>query len=140
MSRGIKFVTACLCLTWLAGCGGGYSPDDGVIVTGKIVQGGQPVSVTPTPDGYNGVEVQLAGSGASTSVMCNADGSFEITYNEAGVPPGKYKLGVTIKQNEKDTLDGKLSGENMKIDVDVPQDKLGGKHDLGTIDIATHLQ
>src|SRR5688500_12146676 len=67
----------------LAGCGG-FTPPEGVVVPGKVVQGGQPVSITPTPDGYNGVHVHFVpalgeGSGtADAEEMCDASGNFKI--------------------------------------------------------------
>lgn len=131
----------------LVGCGG-YTPDEGVVVTGKIVQGGAPVAVAPTPDGYNGVEVQILPATptdtglASASAQCDTSGNFEITYAGEGVPPGKYKLAVFVRKDDPgaDTLEGKLGGDTTPITIDVPEDKKGGKHDVGTIDIATHLK
>jgi len=137
-------------LAMLAGCGG-YTPEAGVIVTGKVVQGGQPVpapSSATGSEGSYGVEVQILAASpsdtklASTGASCDASGNFEITYGGAGVPPGKYKVAIYVRNGDgdSDTLEGKLDATNTKIEVDVPQDKLGGKHDVGTIDIATHLK
>jgi hypothetical protein len=133
----------------LSGCGESYSPDDGVIVTGKIVQNGAPVPVTPTPEG-DGVEVQIFGASptdmtlATTGASCDATGAFEITHEGNGVPPGKYKVAVFVRQggnegDKPDKLEGKLDTANTKIEIDVPKEKLGGKHDVGTIDIATYM-
>ena len=55
------------------GCGG-YTPDAGVVVTGKVVQGGSPVAVAPTPDGYNGVEVQLLPATPTDTNLATASG------------------------------------------------------------------
>jgi hypothetical protein len=133
-----------------AGCGGGYTPADGVVVTGKIVQGGAPVPVPPTPEG-DGVEVQIFAASpndltlATAGATCDANGNFEIRHEGNGVPPGKYKMAIFVRQGvsegdtQKDNLQGKLDGTNTKIEIEVPKEKLGDKHDVGTIDIATHL-
>jgi hypothetical protein len=128
------------------GCGSGYSPPTGVTVTGKIVRGGQPVGVAPTPDGYNGVEIQY-GPASSTGAkldsgiaMCDDSGGFTLIGPGEGVHPGKYKLAIAILQNSNDTLEGKLDSEKSTIEIDVPQDKVGGTHDVGTIDLADHLK
>jgi len=147
MVRVVFVLSSLVALATLVGCGDGFDAPEGVIVTGKIVQGGQPVSVAPTPDGYNGVEVRLEGASPeenldSTGTTCDANGNFELIYAGEGIRPGKYKLVVMVHQGgaDTDTLNGKLSAENTKIEVDIPKDKVGSKHDLGTIDIATHLQ
>lgn len=130
-----------------AGCNS-YTPESGVIVTGKIVQGGQPVAVETTEDGYNGLKVQFSPADpsdlklASSVAMCKASGDFEMTYEGKGLPPGKYKVSVSVLSNGNptETYVGKLDEPNSPITVEVPADKVGGKHDVGTIDIAQHLQ
>ena len=164
----------------LVGCES-YDPDDGVIVMGKIVQGGQPIS--------GNVQVVLIGNQIRSSATCDSSGSFKIVDAGEGVPAGKYKVAVAVFESggpnrppgagppgaglpsgsrppgggppggapsgdgppsgpptgppnvtQGDKLEGKLSETNTKIEVDVPQDKVGGTHDVGTIDIAEHLK
>ena len=137
----------CVVLALLVGCTGGYTPPTGVIVKGKLVQGGQPVAVAPSPGSYDGAEVFLFSASesvplADTSIYPDADGSFRIDYNGGGVPPGKYKVAVLVHKGgpETDLLEGKLSKQNTKIEFDIPADKLGKEHDLGVIDIAEHIK
>jgi hypothetical protein len=128
-------------LTLLAGCGESFSPDTGVIVTGKIVQGGQPIVAPRNAVGYGGVEVQLTGATVQSSAFCDDSGGFEIIHAGKGVPPGKYKVSVIVHaEDNTDKLQGKLGPDVTTIEVDVPQDKLGGKHDVGTIDVAQHVK
>ena len=131
-------------VTLLVGCGESFTPDTGVIVTGKIVQGGQPISLANAIPGYGYVEVQLVDSatnGQIGSAQCDASGSFEILGAGEGIPPGKYKVVIrALKDPDTDLLGGKLDSTNSKIEVDVPESKKGGKHDLGTIEVADHLK
>lgn len=148
MFRGMLTLASLFTCVGFVGCGSGVKAPEGVVVTGKIVQGGSPVSIAPTPDGYNGVHVHFvptfgAGSGtADTEEMCDASGNFKLVYLGDGLPPGKYKVAIALRQGgpETDQLSGKLSPDSTTIEVDVPKDKLGGTHDVGTIDIATYLK
>lgn len=138
------------CISWLAlvalpllvGCGGGFTPDTGVIVTGKVVQGGTPINNPRTPVGYGGVEVQFIGGTARASAFCDDAGNFEIIHAGKGIPPGKYKVTVTVHGEGPgmDKLEGKLDETKSTIEKDVPQDKVGGKFDVGTIDVAEHVK
>jgi hypothetical protein len=131
-------------LAAVAGCGGGFQPDAGVIVTGKVVQGGQPIALDGAIPGYGKVEVQVIEPTAGSSIAaahCEADGSFEIVHGGGGIPPGKYKLAIRAQKDpDTDLLQGKLSEQNTTIEVNVPADKLGGQHDLGTIEVGTYIQ
>jgi hypothetical protein len=159
-------------LTLLVGCGESFDPDEGVIVTGKLVQDGQPINNPRNAVGYGGVEVIFIGERTRTSTFCDDTGAFEVLDAGKGVPPGKYKVAVTVHGTGGpggpggppggpggppggpggapggppggspmgDKLGGKLNDQNTKIEIDVPKDKLGGKHDVGTIEIATYLK
>jgi hypothetical protein len=131
-------------LALLTGCGG-FTPEEGVVVTGKVTQGGQPINNPRTPVGYGGVEVQFIGSTAEqarSSAFCDDSGNFEMTYAGKGIPPGKYKVAITIHGEGpgRDKLEGKLDETNSTIEIDVPQDKMGGKHDVGAIEVNDHIK
>lgn len=148
MFRWTSAIAGFVSLVMLSGCGESYSPDAGVIVTGKVVQGGAPVPVPPTDDGYDGVEVQFFGADpnnltlATSGATCDAAGNFEIAYAGEGIPPGKYKVAIFVRKGgpETDMLEGKLANGVTTIEFDIPADKVGGKHDVGTIDIATYAK
>jgi hypothetical protein len=147
-------------LTVLTGCES-YDPDAGVIVTGKVTQGGQPINNPRTPVGYGGVEVIFVGDKVRASAFCDASGNFEIVDAGEGVPPGKYKVAIVVhgagtpggavgappggapvpggSSPTGDKLEGKLSEQNTKIQFDVP-DKVGSKHDVGTIEVNDHTK
>jgi hypothetical protein len=128
-------------LALLVGCES-YDPDAGVTVTGKVVQGGQPINAPRNAVGYGGVEVFFVGEGTTSSAYCDESGNFEIIHAGEGIPPGKYKVAIIAHGStpEEDKLAGKLSEANTKIEKDVPKDKLGGKHDVGTIEVNEHIQ
>ena len=176
----IRYFFALPALALLVGCGESFDPADGVIVTGKLVQDGQPINNPRNAVGYGGVEVIFVGESTRTSTFCDDSGAFEILDAGKGVPPGKYKVAVTVHGTGGgpggpggppggpggppggpggppggpggapggppggspmgDKLGGKLNEQNTKIEVDVPQDKVGGKHDVGTIDIGPHVK
>jgi hypothetical protein len=173
MMRSCFALAGLAAIALLVGCGESFDPDEGVIVTGTLVRDGQPINNPRNAVGMGGVEVRLVGQGIQSSSFCEADGKFEIVDAGKGVPPGKYKLAVTVHDDGSggppaatagsppaaapgappggapgavagmgpaDKLGGKLSASNTPIEVDVPQSKLGDKHDLGTIDIGPHLK
>src|SRR5688572_30385918 len=119
MVRWIFALAGLMALGSLVGCNS-YTPESGVVVTGKIVQGGQPIAVTTTDDGYNGVKVQFSPADptdmklASSVAMCKASGDFEMTYEGKGLPPGKYKVALSVLNNgdPTETYVGKLDEPN----------------------------
>lgn len=133
-----------LALGLVAGCGESFTPDTGVTVTGKVVQGGQPIAITGGIPGYGYVEVQMINAATATqagSAQCDASGNFEITGAGAGIPPGKYKVAIrALKDPGTDLLGGKMNDTTTKLEVEVPQSKAGSKHDLGTIEVNDHLK
>jgi hypothetical protein len=135
-------------MTIVAGCGDDYTPAKGVIVTGKLLQNGQPVSVAPTPEHYNGPDVIFFAATPGDAQLADANaypdaaGNFRVEYEGYGIPPGRYKVAVVVRQGgpETDVLLGRLGRETTTIEVEVPKEKLGGTHDMGVLDIAEHLK
>lgn len=134
----------CFAVCLLAtGCGGGYTPDTGVIVTGKIVKGGKPLEVPNRDIGLGNVEVLVvpldptAESAEPFSDLAQEDGSFRILGKGRGVSPGKYRLAVHQQDQGfgSDMLQGAFSETKSPIEIDVPADKVGGTLDLGVIDL-----
>jgi hypothetical protein len=132
----------------LAGCGGGYTPEQGVTVNGTIVKGGQPLQVPRRDVGLGSVEVQLvptgpaaAGMGLETALVAE-DGSFELRGAGRGIPPGKYKMAVYQHDQGpgSDALNGVFSDAKTPIEVEIPEDKIGSTHDLGVIDLDAYAQ
>jgi hypothetical protein len=133
----------------LVGCTEGYKPPEGVTVTGVVVLDGKPLEVPNRQAGLGNVQVilvpqgELASSGAEPfSDLAKEDGRFTISGPGAGIKPGKYKL-VVYQQDKgygSDMLQGEFSEANSPIDVEVPANRSGGKHDLGTIDLAKYRQ
>ena len=149
MFRWTSAIAGCIVLATVGGCGGSGAPEpaDGVILTGKLVQGGNPIAVAPTPDHYNGPEIRISPLDqtvplSETQAYPDEAGNFRIEYEGKGVPPAKYKMAVFVRQGgpDTDTLEGKLAMEKTTIEFEVPKDKLGSEHNLGTIDIAEHLK
>jgi hypothetical protein len=130
----------------LAGCGGGYTPDEGVVVEGKILQGGQPLEVPNREVGLGSVEVQLIPTGALAgqvgveTALAEADGSFRVQGAGRGIKPGKYK--VVVYQHDQgmnsDKLQGAFSDQNSPIEVDIAEDNVGDAQDLGVIELNDH--
>jgi uncharacterized protein (DUF58 family) len=103
MFRWILAVAGVVSLAMLVGCGETFTPPPGVIVKGKLVQGGAPVTVAPTPDNYNGPMLQFFAADptealAETTAYTDASGNFTVDYAGEGIPPGKYKIAVIIQQ------------------------------------------
>lgn len=127
------------------GCGQGYSPQDGVIVTGRILQGGSPLDVPNREVALGVVEVLLVplpGNESATvlpieSTLVAVDGSFRLEGPGRGIKPGRYML--VVYQRDKgpgsDMLKGAFSEERSPIEVEIPSDRVGGKHDLGNIEL-----
>lgn len=139
-----------------AGCGRSstYVPETGVIVKGRIVQGGVPLEAPRRDVGLSSVDVQLIPEGMlalaereETSLqveggVADENGAFEIVAGGGGVPPGKYRLAVFQRDQgfDSDRLKGAFSPRRTPIEIDVPADKLGGTLDLGTIELNDHVK
>jgi hypothetical protein len=129
--------------SWLlAGCGGsGYKPPEGVIVKGTVLKGGKALEVPRRDVGLGNVIVKLvpvAGSpGQPESSFADDKGAFVMRGPGDGIRPGKYRLAV-LQQNQgpgSDLLRGAFSEAKSPIEVDVPANRVGSTHDLGTIDL-----
>lgn len=89
MRRGLTLAVATAILA-LAGCGGG-----GSTVTGSVTKGGKPY--TPAAGEQVSITLTQEGGSGTGSGVAGPDGTFKITAAEgAGLPAGKYKVGVTI--------------------------------------------
>lgn len=70
-----------------AGCGGG-----GVSVEGKVVNGGNPYTLSEG----EAINIGLQGDGTSGSATVQKDGSFVAKKSDGkSLPPGKYKVSIT---------------------------------------------
>jgi hypothetical protein len=68
------------------------------------------------------------------------DGSFRLEGPGRGIKPGRYKLAVYQRDRGpgSDLLAGAFSEKNSPIEVDIPEDRRGRKHDLGVIELDDH--
>ncbi len=122
----------------LVGCGGGYQPKEGVIVTGTVLKGGKPMEVPRQDVGFGHVEVRLVPeAGGPVSTYAEKDGKFQILGAGAGIPPGSYRLAVSLQDNgwNSDGLRGAFSDTASPIKVEIPKEKQGRTHDLGVVDL-----
>jgi hypothetical protein len=122
-----------------AGCTGNPTPKTGVVVTGKVVKGGMPLAAERLPPGEFPAEiifVPAAGGDAERQALL-PDGTFKEDGAGKGIAPGKYKLAVLHYPQGRpaDGLQGAFSEQNSPINIDIPADKSGGEHDLGTIEL-----
>lgn len=143
--RKLLFVSALLFTAlMLAGCSGGNPPAKvGVIVKGKVLKGGQPLTVEKTPPGEVPAEVvfmPLFPDGERESQGLKPDGTFEEIGQEKGIKPGKYRLAVLhfVKGRGSDGLNGAFSEQASPIEVEIPADKSGGTFELPTIELDTY--
>lgn len=126
----------------VVGCGG----QAGVQVTGKVVDGGQPIVIGTYEEGASCLEVDFqpldeAGNSLSDptrpaqATYCKEDGSFVLEgYDGTGIPPGKYRVSVRRRgetpNGPGDVWNGKFDGEKSPFVFDVT-----GKEEI-VIDIA----
>lgn len=119
----------------LVGCGGESAPQ-GTVVRGKILKGGQPITIDDPTAESPMVQVLLiptfSEAGEEPADLA-ADGSFEIVGPGNGIVPGKYKIAVEARASfsAPDKLNGKFSAQNTPIVRDIQ----GTQMDLGTIDL-----
>src|SRR5262245_54995208 len=144
MRYGVLLAAFVACL--VTGCRGGYRIAPGVIVTGKVIQGGKPLSVPNLASGEGYIRVQLCpqsaradGSpGDATAGEYNpSDGSVTFQYAGKGIAPGKYLLTVEASDGTTDLLKRKFGLDKSKYHVTVPENKVGATYDFGTIDLDT---
>ena len=130
-----------LVLSLVAGCGEEeYKAPDGVILKGRIVKSGRPLKLNRPDIGLGMVELMLLPSdaGESESGSVDANGMFEFRGPGNGVPAGRYKLAIYHWQEGPGTTDelGGQFGESVTpVEIEVPADKVGDTHNLGTIEL-----
>lgn len=129
-------------LAAVVGCGG-YSGETGVTVTGKVLKDGKPLPI-PSEESGGYVSIQLqprsprpdGSPGDAVGGEYKPDGTVTFVYAGKGIAPGKYQLVATVTDAaEEDVFQGKYGAEQSKIEVVVPEDKVGGTYDFGTIDL-----
>ena len=116
-----------LCIA-VAGCGGGPTL---VTVTGKVVDGGQPVIIQDYEQGGSCLEVEFFPLGevddSATNVylaFCEQDGSFTLNgFDGNGIPVGNYRVAVRrlgqTPSGRGDVWRGKFDGENSPFVFDI---------------------
>ena len=127
----------------MEGCGGGSSEEPLVIISGTLHQGGQPLPMDRADVGLGSVQLTLTPVGGSGQPdYCNAaeDGTFEFIGAGNGVAPGKYRLEVVHNKSGPgaDELKGAFAEDKSPITIDVPADKAGEEHNVGTIELNDH--
>lgn len=134
-----SFVFAVALLAVAAGCG--PSGPATVVVTGKLLKGGQPLAVPRADIGLGWVQIQLDGEGDASKLgaqlsRTKEDGTFEFQGDGGGILPGSYKMSVVHFEQgpPNDSLKGAFAPGQSAIRITVPADK-GSKFDLGTIDL-----
>ena len=142
----LNLLTALLCLVAM-GCGddGGYTAPEGVVVTGKVLHGGEPMQVERADIGLGFVELVLIPEGADPdtnpdgveSTFAESDGTFIFEGPGEGVPSGKYRLAVHHYEQgpESDRLEGAFSASNTPITIDISADNIGSDQDVGVIEL-----
>lgn len=128
----------------LAGAMSGCGPSDpaGSMVTGRIVENGQPIPAPRADVGVGIVEVQLIPVGdppgrSIESSGATGDGKFQLVGPGSGIAPGEYEVALFKKESDnQDYFKGKFAAGKSPIRVTIPADK--ADHDLGDIDVAKH--
>lgn len=142
--RNVLLIAICVC-----GCSGPSNPPviPGVVVQGKILKGGQPLSVPNQDIGVGVVEVMLIPLNENPNselqtTNAKSDGTFEIIGAGKGIPPGAYKVAVFQRDQgiESDQLQGDFSKEKTPIQIDVPEAKTGQTLRLEPIELESYLK
>ena len=130
--------------SFLAGCGGTPSAPKGVVLTGRLLNDGKPMELVRPDVGLGMVEVILFSDNPAVPRefgKTDKEGRFEIRGPGNGVQPGSYKLAVRHwkeGKGTKDELDGRFTAEKTPIVIEVPAKNVGGKHDLGEIELTRY--
>ncbi|HEY4259602.1 MAG TPA: hypothetical protein VGM98_05575 [Schlesneria sp.] len=128
----------------LSGCGGQPAIPKGVILTGRLLNNGQAMELVRPDVGLGMVEVTLLSNSPAIPRefgKTDKDGRFEIRGPGNGVKPGTYKLAVRHwkeGKGKKDELNDRFTAEKTPIVIEVPEKKIGGKQDLGDIELSTY--
>lgn len=129
-----------------AGCSeGDASIKPGVIVRGKLLKSGQPLSVPNQAVGAGMVQVALIPVDKLSEperALAKSDGTFQIVGSGKGLAAGRYKLVVFQRDRgiESDQLAGAFNEKNTPITVELPASKVGGQIDLGDFDLDIYLK
>ena len=133
---------ASLCLLLvLAGCAGAPKIEKGVIVKGKVLKGGAPIPGVRPDVGLGVIQISLvpeAPSAPTGFALVKEDGSFEILGDGKGLPPGKYTVVIVQRDQvpgQPSAVPDTFSETSSTMRVELPADKVGASHDLGTIDV-----
>jgi hypothetical protein len=134
-------VSACIA----SGCERGPNVRSGVVITGRLLNNGQPMELVRPDIGLGMVQITLipvGGKGVGEEgTQADKDGRFEIRGAGKGVPPSAYKLAVRHWKNglgTKDELEDRFTPENTPIEIDIPSKSVGSKHDLGDIELSKY--
>jgi hypothetical protein len=117
----------------------------GVIVRGRLLQDGQPLSVPNQSVGAGMVQVALVPidkPGEPERALAKPDGTFQVVGSGKGLASGHYKLAVFQRDHgmESDQLKGAFNEKNTPITVELPASKVGSQIDLGDFDLAVYLK
>ncbi|MCA9174086.1 MAG: hypothetical protein KDB14_06315 [Planctomycetales bacterium] len=128
-----------LILAFISSAGCGPPVEKGVIVKGKLLHDGKPLTVPGAAVNAGWVEIELnpLGEGAVEYGMLNPDGEFLFSGQGTGIKPGRYRMAVYQRSQgpETDDLNGAFSRENTKLEIEVDPKHLGETQDLGTIEM-----
>jgi hypothetical protein len=133
-----------MAFVFFAGCGGGDdSVKPGVVVRGKLLKGGQPLSVPNQAVGAGMVQVALIPAdkpGEPERALAKPDGTFQVVGSGKGLAAGRYKLAVFQRDHgmESDQLAGAFNEKSTPIIVELPASKVGGQVDLGDFDLDSY--
>lgn len=140
------WVTGLIC--WFAvGCSGDSNPEvpEGVVITGQVLQDGEPLKMDRPDVALGRVEIQFypvndANDTGMEATELDAEGNFKLLGPGKGLAPGQYKVAIYHDQTGygEDALKGTFSEESTPIEISVPEDEVGGTHDLGTIELADY--
>jgi hypothetical protein len=132
LERTVRCCLVALACAALAGCGAGES---GVVVTGKVLEGGKPVAIPEYQPEYNCLEVEFfpldeAGNLASAPshrASVEENGSFKVEGPMGeGIPAGKYRVAVRRLSDEEEGEEAaagpwaKFDKENSPFVFEVP--------------------
>lgn len=121
------------------GCGPTDPP--GTMVTGRIVENGEPIPAPRADIGVGIVEVELHPVGdppgrSVESTAATGDGKFLIVGPGSGIAPGEYEVVLFKREETEEYFKGKFEKGKSPIRVTIPADK--DEHDLGDIDVAKY--
>ncbi len=140
---------------WLAGllccsaigCSGNANPEvpEGVVLTGQVLQDGEPLKMDRPDVALGRVEIQFypvndVNDTGMEATELDTKGNFKLLGPGKGIAPGRYKVAIYHDQTGygEDALKGTFSEEATPIEISIPEDQVGGTHDLGTIELTDY--